>query len=205
MKRKPEDKASHLDWPLRFESDPAVIFVLDSDFRLTYCNAAWNRFALENGGSPQVLRERQIGRSVMEATPEPLKRFYSSLYAKVLFDEPSSDHLYECSSAETFRRFHMGIQRIEISEHDPFLVVVNSLLLEEPPQQSAAGYDPEAMREKNGLITMCAHCRRTRMPESGGWVWAPELIRHMPMDVSHGLCPVCWEIHYGSSEITAAS
>ena len=31
------------------ETDPAVIFCLDAELRLTYCNAAWDQFAQENG------------------------------------------------------------------------------------------------------------------------------------------------------------
>jgi hypothetical protein len=29
------------------------------------------------------------------------------------------------------------------------------------------------------------------------WVWIPDLVRRMPMDVSHGICAVCFDIHYG--------
>ncbi len=187
-----------LDWESRFESDPAVIFVLDSDFRLRYCNEAWDRFAMENGAVPQALRDRQIGRSVMEAMPAPLKRFYARLYAQVLFVEPSADHEYECSSAEIFRRFHMSVQRLDVAGESSFLLVVNSLLVEEPFERPSALYSSDALRQEDGLITMCCHCRRTRVP--GGedlWVWVPGLVREMPPDVSHGICPICFDIHYG--------
>ena len=37
-------------WTDSFESDPAVIYALDRDYRLIHCNLAWDRFALENNG-----------------------------------------------------------------------------------------------------------------------------------------------------------
>ncbi len=80
----------------------------------------------------------------------------------------------------------------------PFLVVINSLVLEEAQQREIFRGDPQALREENGFITMCAHCRRTRVPKAVEvWVWIPDLVRRMPMDVSHGICAVCFDIHYG--------
>lgn len=33
----------------RYEDDPAIVYGVDSEFRIRYCNAAWDRFAAENG------------------------------------------------------------------------------------------------------------------------------------------------------------
>ena len=38
------------------EQDPSVIFVLDREYRLRWCNAAWDQFARENNGE-QLLRD----------------------------------------------------------------------------------------------------------------------------------------------------
>jgi hypothetical protein len=79
-------------------------------------------------------------------------------------------------------------------------VVINSLVLEQEQQRQAFRDDSQALREENGLITMCSHCRRTRLPNAvDTWVWIPDLVRRMPMDVSHGICPVCFDIHYGEA------
>jgi hypothetical protein len=76
---------------------------------------------------------------------------------------------------------------------------MNSPILEEPHPERDAPYDTDALRDKHGLITMCTHCRRTRLPVSPDtWVWVPELVRRMPPEVSHGICSVCFDIYYGS-------
>lgn len=90
--------------PEQFDDDPAIIFLLDSTFCLRYCNPAWDRFAKENGGY-HLLRETQIGRSVIDVTPSPLRPFYSTLYQSVLDSGEETYCYYECSSDETFRRF----------------------------------------------------------------------------------------------------
>jgi hypothetical protein len=180
-----------------YEQNPAVIYVLDSSFRLAYCNLAWDRFALENGG-PGLLRGRQIGQSTIEVTPLPLRPFYTAMYGHVLEYGREADCVYECSSAETFRRFHMHVKRKNVPNGGSFLVVINSLVLEEPHQSPDIRYDTAELREKNGFVTMCTHCRRTRLPHAVDcWVWAPELVRRMPLEVSHGICSVCFDIYYG--------
>jgi hypothetical protein len=37
-----------IEW---FEDDPSVVYVLDDDLRLAYCNKAWDEFAEHNGGA----------------------------------------------------------------------------------------------------------------------------------------------------------
>jgi hypothetical protein len=179
-----------------FEDNAAVIYVLDSAWCLSYCNAAWDRFALENGGA-DLLRKKQIGRSIMEVTPAPLRRFYSTLYRRALRGGQGVDHLYECSSAERSRFFRLHVNRKQ-TDRGSFLIAINSLVLEEAQQRRAFRDDTQALREENGLITMCCHCRRTRIPDAeDNWVWIPDLVRRMPMHVSHGICRVCFDIHYG--------
>jgi hypothetical protein len=192
-----EPRSVPTDWPSAFENDPAVIYALNGDFRLTYCNAAWDRFAAGNGGTDDLLRDRQIGRSVLDVTPPPLRLFYAALFAGALESTAGINHIYECSSAEIQRKFHMHLHRIDEPGPGPLLLVTNSLILETPHQSPAA--DPhESLRQPGGLITMCAHCRRTLVPDSKGlWVWIPDLVRRMPREISHGLCDVCYQVHYG--------
>jgi hypothetical protein len=194
-------EAALLEFQSQFEHDAAIIYVLDSNLNVAWCNGAWDQFAVENGGA-NVLRERQIGRNVLDVTPSPLLPFYEKLYASVLGDGKERNHLYECSSDRTVRRFHMHVARKDTTGEGSFLVVVNSLILEaaqrESGQPTASEYDFQALQEDNGFITMCSHCRRTRVPNAADrWVWVPDLVRKMPRSVSHGLCLVCFNIHYG--------
>ena len=184
------------DWLTQFENDPSqIIYVLDSAFRLSYCNAAWDRFALDNGGS-HLVRETQIGRNVIDITPAPLRRFYSTLFARALRRSEDIDHVYECSSDETFRLFRMRVKRTK-ADQGLCLVVTNTLILEQAQQRQEFRDDTQELRDENGLITMCCHCRRTRIPNAElAWEWIPGLVHEPPRSVSHGICQVCFDIHY---------
>jgi hypothetical protein len=190
-----------------YERDAAVIYVVDSKLRIKYCNAAWDKFASENGGE-RLMRESQIGCDLAEILPPPLRPYYLSLYGRVLDDGQAAHLLYECSSATTFREFHMRVMRGGTVRDGLFLVVVHSLVLETERDQGA-GYKLEALRDANGLITMCCQCRRARINEAAKhhaarpgdtekWVWVPALVQSMPREVSHGLCRVCFDVYYGS-------
>ena len=185
----------------QFEHNSAIIYMLDSNLNIAWCNAAWDRFALENGGD-RLVREHQIGHNVLDVTPPPLLPFYEKLFGSVLHDGKERDHVYECSSDDVFRRFHMHVVRKDITGEGSFLVIVNSLIFEtaqrETAQRPAMNSDFQALYEDNGFITMCSHCRRTRVPNAGDhWVWVPDFVRRMPRHVSHGLCLFCFGIHYG--------
>jgi hypothetical protein len=184
----------------QFEDNPAVIYVLNSALNIAYCNAAWDEFARRNGGGTLV-RNQPIGTNALDVTPTPLLPFYTTLFRTVLRGGQGMDCLYECSSDEIFRRFHMYVTRKEVPGAGPFLVVVNSLVLEKQHDKPKILCDLRILREENGLITMCAHCRRVRLPKvDEGWVWVPDLVRNMPAEASHGICTVCFDIHYGSGQ-----
>jgi hypothetical protein len=181
-----------------FEDSSSVIYVIDGDFKIRYCNAAWDKFALENGGV-HLVRKHQIGRNVMDVTPPPLRPFYEKLFRAVLKLGEEMHCVYECSSDRTFRRFHMHVMRKKTAGQGSRLAIVNSPVSEVARRPSEARYDLAALREENGLVTMCSHCRRTRLPgQEARWVWLPDLVREMPREVSHGICPVCFDLHYRS-------
>ncbi|MEI9812313.1 MAG: hypothetical protein WDO18_06415 [Acidobacteriota bacterium] len=39
-----------------FENDPAIVYLLDRDRKIAWCNQAWSRFAIENGAPELVGR-----------------------------------------------------------------------------------------------------------------------------------------------------
>lgn len=57
-------KESHED-PDVLDANADLIFCLDVDLRFTYCNAAWDRFALANGAL-QLCCPAPLGRSVLD-------------------------------------------------------------------------------------------------------------------------------------------
>jgi hypothetical protein len=186
--------ASAFDYE-NIENDPAVIYVVDSALRLVYCNAAWDRFAVQNGG-PELIRQNTIGDSVLDAIPEELRGFYAEGYARAKQSATPWEHDYECSSAQLYRLFHMRVMALPNS----LLLVENSLRVEKAHDSEDR---PIFARDKtysddHGIIAMCAHCRRTRRAgHAMEWHWVPDYVSDPPEQVSHGLCKNCRAFYFG--------
>lgn len=175
------------------QADPSVIFCLDSDLRITYCNPAWDRFALENGGEA-LCSPAPIGRSVLDFISGPDRDYFATHYRRVLRGTEPWEHDYECSSPDTFRKFRLRALPMRTRAG---LMVINSLCVEHP--LDLVGHPPlEAVyRMDNGMIVMCSGCRRTRRVEPASvWDWVPGLVERMPLDISHGICERCKELYY---------
>ena len=178
------------------ENDPAVIYVLDRDLRILFCNKAWDRFAAGNGGVG-LERHRQLGRCVMDAVPAPLRPFFEEGYGRVRASRQAWEHRYECSSPTVYRAFHMAVYPAPRGEG---LVVVNSLAVErphDPLERIARLPDETAYEAPDGTVTMCCHCRRTsRLKETAVWDWVPAYVENPAARVSHGMCSVCLNLFY---------
>lgn len=74
------------------------------------------------------------------------------------------------------------------------LLAQHSLVVERPHGVIAPAVEA-AYRGPSGLITQCAHCRRTRRGVDETWDVVPEFIAHALPHTSHGVCPSC-EAHY---------
>lgn len=177
------------------EKDPAVIYALDRDLRIVYCNEAWDRFAADNGGRG-LERERQLGRSVMDAIPAPLKQFFEQGYQQPLSGR-AWEHCFECSSPAVYRSFRM------VAYPEPEgagIVVVNSLMVErlhDGNERSTCIPNETAYTDQHGILTSCCHCRRTRqVQQKSVWDWVPAYVQLPPERVSHAICAVCMNLYY---------
>jgi hypothetical protein len=187
------------------DADGAVVYAMDAQLRLSYFNPAWRRFAADNGGTRLLLRYGP-GTPVLDAIAGPLRAFYARAFAGVLETGRAWHHDYECSSAEVYRVFHQTVYPLAGGRG---LVVVNSLRVDSPMalegRRSAAPED-RAYRDDDGLITQCSHCRRVQRPRSRDlWDWVPAWVADMPGDVSHGLCPFCYDFYYKYSRLPGAT
>jgi len=173
---------------LDFEHDPAVVFSLDRSLRIVYCNAAWDAFARENGGSGWE-RPRPYGISLLDVIPDRLKTLYQTAYRQVLLSGTSWVHHYECSSPVVYRMFRMTVNR---SRGGDFLTVINSLVAEKAhsPERTAA-LASSAHRGPDDSVTMCSVCRRTLRVADRAWEWVPEFVKTPPQSLVHGLCDSC--------------
>ncbi len=181
------------------ENHPASVFGLSPDYRIVYVNAAWRRFAHENGAS-QHDEGWGIGTHYLQAMAKPLQPFYTGLLQRAIAEPDSMHpiaHVYECSSATLFRQFRM--QLYALREKRGF-VVVNTLAIEAPHDPNRrAEHAPERARytNANGLIVQCAHCRLVeRATTLGTWDWVPRWVEQSPPETTHGICPVCLDYYY---------
>jgi hypothetical protein len=79
-----------------------------------------------------------------------------------------------------------------------WLLVVNSNISGQPMRRDAL--DPIETgiiyRGANGLVTMCANCRRTRRAATKVWDWVPSHVEEIPPGTTHGLCPPCLATYF---------
>jgi hypothetical protein len=187
------------DYPVPVvEADTAVIFCLDADLRITYCNPAWDRFALANGGT-HLCRPTPIGISVLDYISGPDKQYFAKQYRRVIGREEPWERDYECSSANVYRRFRL---RVVPMQKRPGLFVVNSLRVEHAHQLTACAGIESEYRRPDGFIVMCASCRRTRRycPGMDVWDWVPTFVDTFPLRTTHGVCSPCRELYYPDDE-----
>jgi hypothetical protein len=175
------------------EKDPAVIFALDPELRIVDCNEAWDRFAAENGGQG-LDRAHLMGRSVLDAAPEPLKQLLQEGYRQALVSHQPWEYCYECSSPTMYRTFRMVVYP------DPDgtdLLVVNSLTVEKRHDRQVCFPEEILHVDQDGVVTMCCNCRRTRrVKQKAVWDWVPSYVEAPPTLISHGICAVCLELLY---------
>ncbi len=177
------------------ERSAGVSYILDSRYRVMYCNPAWNRFAGSNG-APQLTSKAVIGSDLFDVIPGVLRTFYSDAFRRVLSTGQVWEELYECSSPDLFRKFRM---RIHLLKPQDWFVITNTLLVEQP-HTSTAAVDPNTYVDANGLVTLCAHCRCSkRVDNPDQWDFVPDHVQarlDSAVKISHGLCPLCRAYFY---------
>jgi hypothetical protein len=189
--------------PSHVETQKSVIYILEPELRIVYCNAYWDEFARANGGE-RLQRDEVRGTSVLEVTPHVLKSFYREAFQHVQRRHRDWEHDFECSSAEVYRLFHM--RAVFLGEGH--VLLENSLRVERGhgADHSSLPASSERYVNKDGIVTMCMHCRRTKrmaeFPERLNeiaemvWDWVPAYVETPPRQVSHGLCRMCYPLFF---------
>jgi hypothetical protein len=178
------------------KASPATCYILDSEYRFILCNPAWDRFARSNGAA-SLTAESVLGCDLFASIPEVLRPFYTAAFQKAR-EESCWEKRYHCSSFKLRRIFRMRIHLLK--PQGWFLVTNNLVRTGQHPRTSAS--DGETYVDRNGLVTMCAHCRCSRRVENHAqWDFVPKYLRlrgKASLKVSHGICPVCWVYFYQS-------
>ena len=175
------------------DNDEVVMFSLDGNLNITYCNTGWDQFALANGGQ-HLCTPGPIGRCVLDYIGGPDREYFAKHYKRLIGRSEPWERDYECSSANVYRKFRL---RVVPFRKKAGLCVMNFLIVEHPHQSAASAPFEETYRRPDGLIVMCASCRRTRRslnPE--GWDWVPAFVTEFPLRSTHGVCLPCRELYY---------
>ena len=191
--------------PDHVETHRSVIYLLDPELNIVYCNAYWDDFAMANGGD-KLQRKNMAGTAVLGVTPDVLRPFCRDRFARVQRTRTSWEQDYECSSAGLYRLFRMRV----VSLGGDHLLVENSLRVEQEHgvDRPAASPWEHIYVTQDGMVTMCVHCRRTKrsvefpetLPElaEAVWDWVPAYVQHPPQHVSHGICRMCYPLFFES-------
>ena len=177
----------------RIDEESGPTFGIFADGRLALTNAAWDRFAAENG-APNLPEEWPLGRNIYEAIPAELQPFYREGWEWAGESGHPWSHSYECSSPDTYRRYRMTSYPIGGTTG---LLVVNSVVAEASwPDGTTSPRSRAEYRGADGTITQCSHCRRTQHVATGRWEWVPEWVQRWPDDAHGTLCDICTAYHY---------
>lgn len=173
-----------------FDSTSNTIYAVRPDLTLAYHNQAWTTFARANGA--HELLQCSPNADVVEACAPVLRHFYRGLFTSVLEQREEREHPYMCPSSRLERKFVMRLRPLPEG-----VLVTHHLLVERPHTREGAVATDETYTNGDGFIVQCAHCRVVRRiddPET--WDWVPDLIEAPPDNISHGLCPTCFQQHY---------
>jgi hypothetical protein len=160
------------------------------DLTLAFMNKGWSKFAKENGGQ---IDRWCLGASILDVIPPVLLPFYREHFEAVLSDDRPWEHVYECSSPDVFRLFHMLVFPLSGGRG---LLMIHSLRRESSHVQPR-GEPADEYVFTDGFFHQCVHCRRTRrIDDIKVWDWIPELVRAPRANTSHGLCQHCFAFYY---------
>ena len=178
------------------ETSSSVLYILQDDSKIIFCNEAWDRFALQNQGG-HLVRQSVLGTSVLDVTPGILRPFYADLFSRARISGQILEHDVELSSPEMFRLYHMRVLPIG----GPYLCIENTRYIERP-QENIHSWKPGTIsqyKDETGYITICCHCRRTQRMRGSveqHWDFVPEFLIVPPASLRNNLCPKCWREHY---------
>ncbi|MCE9607266.1 MAG: hypothetical protein K8U03_20465 [Planctomycetia bacterium] len=175
-----------------------TIYGVWPDLTLAYLNPAWYVFAFENCSEPDIARDWILGRSILDSLPAPIHGFFQKNYRRCLVEGRPWHHVYECSSDEVFRKFHLTVLPLGKSEG---LLLINSLVVESPLARVSLVLDEERYRHPTGVVVQCCHCRKfRRADDSRTWDWVPPWIKRTPKNLSHAICEICVAFYYPDSK-----
>jgi hypothetical protein len=184
-------------------------YVLDAAGKIFHVNAAWDREACNSAG---LLGRQVIGTAWLDhIAGDEVRAWHRELLDRLLHPPDGAsrgrmNHVCACNTAERFRIFSTHFDRLMLPGEDGVAgVLVTSSLLGEAPIDArylVASFDERRLRQPDGTMLQCSGCRRMSVAGSSPRVWefVPKLVWHPRPDISHGICALCREVYYGTTE-----
>jgi hypothetical protein len=173
----------------RLEAEPHSACVLGRGGVILHVNAAWDRFALENGGAPDCLGERIVGKTYFNFIDGAAPRaFFEGAWLRVLAGCPVTLRS-ECSTATVSRELSTRLLPVTVGR-DPGAAVIHAVERVVPVPGLRGCPDPARWIGEGGCVDSCTACRRVRRTDGSGWDLVPELIAKPP-PAHWGFCPLC--------------
>ncbi len=176
------------------DRDESTMVAVDAAGRIRWANAAWRRFAEQNG-APELPARFGVGASYFDGVRGPLRAYYERKLRLCLSSSRPLKRLYDCSSAEAQRLFHLRLLPLSVD----LALFVHSVHVAGPHPSAPLPPDENAYRGERGVIVQCSNCRRVRRRGLEAWDWVPAWVAAQPARVSHGLCAPCVGYYYGDS------
>lgn len=167
------------------DTEDPVVYRIDGDDRITGMNAAWGRFATENG-APE-LNENIIGQPLFRfIAGAEIANLHSALLKKVRAGRGSVEVPFRCDAPDRRRCMRMRIALLPKEE-----VEYRCYLLREDARP------PLTMLQRPGMIRMCSWCKRAEV--DGRWQELEDAIARLGLfertdlpGITHTLCAECY-------------
>lgn len=175
------------------ENDLHSIYAIDSNFKLIYFNKAYLEFSKQNNGEPYVSEKFPLGSFLPDAIFGEIKKMYLVKLSNVLTTGKSENLIYECSSLDVYRLF---MQKMYPLRNKSGVIIINALNVENQINIKSETSSTQYLQD-TGFINQCSNCRRTQSSKNNGiWDWVPSYITKMPDNISHTICPACFDYYW---------
>jgi hypothetical protein len=187
----------------RLEAEPHSACLLGRGGVILFVNAAWDRFAVENGGAPGCLGERIIGKTYFNFIDGAAPRaFFEGAWLRVLAGRPVTLRS-ECSTGTVSRELSTRLLPITVGR-DPGAAVIHEVERIVPVEAPRECADPARWVGVGGCVEGCTACRRLRRADGSGWDLVPALIEKPP-PAHWGFCPICASAYRSAREPRGAA
>lgn len=172
---------------------PPVSYHIDHNDSLDAFNEGWLAFAEANGGEllhPSRIRGRQLWEFIADPTTAQL---YRSMLVRLRRGGNPIRFRFRCDAPDRRRLLEMDMTGDGVGG-----IHFDVTSIHEEARAPVLLLDPNRV-PGNGLLTICAWCKRVRLPEDA-WVEVEDAVDALNLfegallpGLTHGVCPTCSE------------